>query len=158
MEIRNFNQYYELFFDDAIFIFDPPKVEGESNIILSDISINLNKDKIFNSQGEYNIGEVFFWGFANKNFLSYFFQGKEGNLLFIKNEILNDNLKKIKMLAKELSVLFILDFFDEKIVANFKPKIILTNKNISLPKFDKQKGNKLKVNLKKVEKLIFVFN
>jgi hypothetical protein len=62
------------------------------------------------------------------------------------------------MLAKELSVLFILDFFDEKIVSNFKPKIILTNKNISLPKFDKQKGNKLKVNLKKVEKLIFVFN
>jgi len=157
MEIKKIDNHYQLFLDESKFIFDPPKINEEDSIILTDISLNLNKDKIFNSPGEYNVGDVFFWGFANKNLLSYFFQGKEGNLLYASNEILEDNLKKIKMIAKEIDVLFFLNFFEEKFVSFFKPKIILTNKNVDLSNFKKQKGDKLKVNLKKVEKLIFIF-
>jgi hypothetical protein len=158
MEIRKLDSHYELFLDGTRFVFDPPKIEEGNNIILTDISLNLNKDRIFNSPGEYNVSEVFFWGFDNKNYLSYFFQGKEGNLLYIQSEILEENLKKIKMIVKEIDALFILNFFDEKIISFFKPSLILTNKNIDLPKFEKQKGDKLKVNLKKVEKLIFIFD
>jgi len=157
MEIKKIDSHYELFLDEIRFVFDPPKVQEGSNIILTDISLNLNKDKIFNSPGEYNVGEVFFWGFNDKNSLSYLFKGKEGNLLYAVSEILEENLKKIRMIAKEIDALFFLNFFDEKIVSLFKPKIILTNKKIDLPKFEKQKGDKLKVNLKKVEKLIFIF-
>jgi hypothetical protein len=157
MEIKKLNNHYELFLDETRFFLDPPKVQEGSNIILTDISLNLNKDRIFNSPGEYNIGEVFFWGFADKNFLSYLFKSKEGSLFYAVDEILEENLKKIRMITKEIDALFFVNFFDEKIVSLFKPKIILTNKKIDLPKFEKQKGDKLKVNLKKVEKLIFIF-
>jgi chaperonin GroEL (HSP60 family) len=61
------------------------------------------------------------------------------------------------MITKEIDALFFVNFFEEKIVSLFKPKIILTNKKIDFPKFEKQKGDKLKVNLRKVEKLIFIF-
>jgi len=158
MEIKKLDNHYELFLDDTRFVFDPMKIHEGHNIILTDISLNLNKDKIFNAPGEYNVGEVFFWGFADKASLSYLFQGKEGNLFYATNEILEENLKKIRMITKEIDALFLLNFFDEKIVSLFKPKIILTNKKIDLPKFEKQKGDKLKVNFKKVEKLIFIFD
>jgi hypothetical protein len=157
MEIKKLNNHYELILDETRFVLDPPKVQEGSNIILTDISLNLNKDKIFNAPGEYNVEEVFFWGFDDKNSLSYIFQSKEGNLLYAVSEILEENLKKIRMIAKEIDALFFLNFFDEKIVSLFKSKVILTNKKIDLPKFEKQKGDKLKVNLKKVEKLIFIF-
>jgi hypothetical protein len=157
MEIKKLNNHYELILDETRFVLDPPKVQEGSNIILTDISLNLNKDKIFNAPGEYNVEEVFFWGFDDKNSLSYIFQSKEGNLLYAVSEILEENLKKIRMIAKEIDALFFLNFFDEKIVSLFKSKVILTNKKIDLPKFEKQKGDKLKINLKKVEKLIFIF-
>jgi hypothetical protein len=158
MEIKKLNNHYELFLDETRFVFDPPKVQEGNNIILTNISLNLNKDKIFNAPGEYNVEEVFFWGFNDKNSLSYLFQGKEGKLLYAVNEILEENIKKIRMIAKEIDALFFLNFFDEKVVSIFKPKIILTNKKINLPKFEKQKGAKLKINFKKVEKLIFIFD
>ena len=158
MEVRKLDHHYELIFDTAKFILDPEKIEEEKgNIILTDSSLNLNKNRIFNSSGEYNVGEVFFWGFDNKNSLSYLFQNKEGSLLYTRGEIIDDNLKKIKMIEKEISAIFLLNFFDEKIVSFFKPNLVLTNKNINLPKFEKQKGDKLKANLKKVENLIFIF-
>jgi len=158
MEVRKLDHHYELIFDTAKFILDPEKIEEEKgNIILTDSSLNLNKNRIFNSSGEYNVGEVFFWGFNNKNSLSYLFQNKEGSLLYARGEIIDDNLKKIKMIEKEISAIFLLNFFDEKIVSFFKPNLVLTNKNINLPKFEKQKGDKLKANLKKVENLIFIF-
>jgi len=158
MEIIKLDHYYELIFDTAKFILDPVKIEEEKgNIILTDSSLNLNKNKIFNSSGEYNVGEVFFWGFDNKNSISYLFQNKEGSLLYARSEIIEENLKKIKMMEKEISAVFLLNFFDEKIISFFRPNLVLTNKNINLTKFEKQKGDKLKVNLKKVENLIFVF-
>jgi hypothetical protein len=123
MEIKKLDNHYELFLDETRFVFDPPKVQEGSNIILTDISLNLNKDKIFNAPGEYNVGEVFFWGFADKTSLSYLFKGKEGSLFYAVDEILEENLKKIRMIAKEIDALFFVNFFDEKLFLFLNQKL-----------------------------------
>ncbi|GIW67184.1 MAG: hypothetical protein KatS3mg096_052 [Candidatus Parcubacteria bacterium] len=155
MEIKKINNYYELVLDGVNFVLDPPSVSKDKNIILTDISKNINYDKIFNSAGEYNVGDVYFWGFSNKNFITYLFDSKEGSLVYSK-ELSEETLKKIRMTKKEVEALFLVDFFDERMVSLFKPNLILTNKNIKLEKFQSSKGDKLKINLKKVDKLIFV--
>lgn len=156
MNVRKINNYYELFLGNVNFIFDPPSVCEGVNIILSDISKNINYNKIFNSPGEYNVGDVYFWGFASKNFITYLFDSQEGSLLYSK-ELSEEIIKKIKMIKKEIDVLFLVNYFDEKNVSLFKPSLILTNKNIKFEKFKFSKGDKLKVNLKKVDNLIFIF-
>ena len=156
MEVKKINNHYELVLDNVNFILDPSSVSEAANIILTDIKKNINYDRIFNSPGEYNIGDVYFWGLANKEFITYLFTNKEGSVLYSK-ELNEETIKKIRLIQKELDAIFLIDFFDEKIVSLFKPSLILTNKNINLPKFNRQKGDKLKVNLKKVERLIFVF-
>jgi len=157
MEIRKKDNYFELTFESTSFIIDPPNLNFQTPIILTDFQKNINKDKIFNSPGEYNVGDVYFWGFENNGLISYFFKNKEGNLLFSLNNLTEETLKKIKLMTKEISALFLLNFFDDSLVSTFKPNLILTEKNINLPKFEKQKGDKLKINLKKVNNLIFIF-
>ena len=156
MEVKKLNNHYELVLDSINFILDPPSISEGTNIILTDIKKNINHNRIFNSPGEYNVGDIYFWGLGSKNFISYLFTNKEGSLLYSK-ELDEGMIKNIRMIKKEIDALFLVDFFDEKIVSLFKPAIILTNKNVNLPKFEKEKGDKLKVNLKKVDKLIFIF-
>jgi len=157
MEVRKKDNYFELTFESVNFVIDPPNLNVPPPIILTDFQKNINQDKIFNSPGEYNIGDVYFWGFENNGLISYLFKSKENSLLFSLANLTEETLKKIKLMIKEISVLFLLNFFDDKLASTFKPNLILTNKNISLPKFEKQKGDKLKVNLKKVNNLIFIF-
>jgi hypothetical protein len=157
MEIRKKNNYFELAFEGANFVIDPPNLNFQPPIILTDFQKNINKDKIFNSPGEYNVSDIYFWGFDNNGLISYLFKNKEGGLLFSLTNLSEETLKKIKLMTKEISALFLLNSFDDKLVATFKPNLILTNKNINLPKFEKQRGDKLKINLKKVNNLIFIF-
>jgi hypothetical protein len=157
MEARKKNNYFELVFESVSFVIDPPNLNFQPPIILTDFQKNINKDKIFNSPGEYNVSDVYFWGFENNGLISYLFKNKEGNILFSLNNLTEETLKKIKLMTKEISVLFLINFFDDKFVSTFKPNLILTNKNINLAKFEKQKGDKLKINLKKVNNLIFIF-
>jgi hypothetical protein len=157
MEVKKKENYFEMDFERFRFIINPPNLNFQPPIILTDFQKNINKDKIFNSPGEYNIGDVYFWGFENNGLISYLFKSKENSLLFSLTNLTEETLKKIKLMTKEISALFLLDFFDDKLVSTFKPNLILTNKNINLPKFEKQKGDKLKINLKKVNNLIFIF-
>lgn len=157
MEIRKKDDYYELSFESAVFLINPPTLNFQSPIILTDIQKNINKDKIFNSPGEYNVGDVYFWGFENNNSICYFFKNKEGSLLLTLNNLAEETIKKIKLMVKEISAIFLIDFFDEKLINTFKPNLVLTNKNVNLPKFEKQKGDKIKINLKKVNNLLFIF-
>jgi hypothetical protein len=158
MEIVKKENFFQLSFENSDFVFDPPHLNFQVPIILTDIGKNINKNKIFNSPGEYNVDGVYFWGFSNKNSISYLFEGKEGNILFTVENLIDENLKKIKLMTKEISALFLLNFFDEKLFSVFKPSLVITNKDINLPKFEKQKGERFKANLKKVTNLIFVFN
>lgn len=157
MEIKQNDNYFELTLDNTNFIIDPVKLNFENPIILTDPKKNLNRNKIFNSAGEYNVGDVYFWGFDNKYSLSYLFYFEEGNLLLSVSDLIDDVLKKIKLLTKEIKALFFIGHFDGKLVSFFKPSLIIVNRDLNLARFDKQKGRKLKLNLKKVNNLIFVF-
>lgn len=157
MEIKQNDNYFELTLDNINFIIDPVKFNFENPIILTDPKKNLNRNKIFNSAGEYNIGNVYFWGFDNKDSLSYLFYFEEGNLLLSVSVLIDDVFKKIKLLAKEIKALFFINHFDDKLVSFFKPSLVIGNRDFNLARFDKQKGRKLKLNLKKVNNLIFVF-
>ncbi len=157
MEVKINNSYLELLFDEVKFFLDPPSLnQKEGIIILTDITKNINKDLIFNCPGEYNVGDVYFYGFLNEKSITYLLLGKEGNLLYLKENLNNDVFKRIKLLTKEIDGLVAMDFFDQNLVSYFKPNVILTNKNINIEKFDKQKGNKFKINLKKVKNLICI--
>ncbi len=157
MEVKKNNNYFELIFDEEKFILDPPTLNQEVSVILSDISKNINKDKIFNSPGEYNVNDVYFWGFSNKNYFVYLFESKEGTFLYSREILTEETIKKIKSLRKNVDALLFVDFFNKDFYSYFKPKIILTNKDINFEKFKKEKGDKIKANLKKVENLLFVF-
>lgn len=158
MEIKKNYDYFELILDGEKFILDPSKLSRESPVILSDISRNINKDKIFNSPGEYNIGNIYFWGFANKNYIVYLFESEEGTFLYSREILSDETIKKIKSLRKNIDTFLVVDFFDKNLIDNFKPKIIFTNKNINLEKFKKEKIDKIKINLKKVENLLFILS
>jgi hypothetical protein len=158
MEIKKNNSYFEIIIDEEKFIFEGEKENPELPLILSDFSLNLNKDKIFNSPGEYNVGEIYFWGFANKNSIVYLFKSKEGNLLYSIEDLKEEIKKKIKFLVKNIDVLFLFNFFSPDLINEFKPKVVVTNKNVSLDKYKKEKTDKVKINLKKVDNLLFVFN
>jgi hypothetical protein len=158
MEVKKDNNQFELTISDTTFLLDPMKINNfKYPIILTNPNLDINKNNIFNSAGEYNIKEIYFWGFDNKKNISYLFSNKEVNLIYTVGDILEENLKKIKMLNKEIEVLFAINFFNENLFSFFKPKIIITNQNINLPKFKKENVNKIKINVKKVENLIYIF-
>ncbi len=156
MEIKRLDNYTEIFFGNQYFIFDPPNLKIGPPIILTNPLLKVNKDKIFNSPGEFNLGDVYFFGFDDKNSISYLFQYDEGNLLYFNNKPSEETLKKLKLMKIELDAVFIGQEFKEIILSEFKPRIFITYKDINLPKFEKQKGNKFKIHLKKVNNLIFI--
>ncbi len=159
MEIKKIDNYCELIFENEKFILDPPSpkpIEG-SAIILTDISLNLNKDKIFNSPGEYNIGNVNFFGFLEKNSVSYLFKNEEGGLLYFTKDLSEETIKKLKINKFVVDAIFS-PKLSEEVFSKLKPKIIITFEDINLPKhsFKKEKGEKFKINLKKVENIIYI--
>lgn len=159
MEVKKVDNYFELLLGNVKFNIDPDDLDLNPPIILTDLDKNLNQDKIFNSAGEYNLDDVYFWGFQDIRTISYLLANNEGNLFLAKDKVKNENLKQIKFLKKEIDVFFNLksDEFDENVFQNLKPRIILTNKDIKKQGFDKEKGKNLKLNLRKVNNLIFVF-
>lgn len=159
MEVKKINNYFELFLGNVKFVIDPENLNNNLPIILTDLSRNLNYDKIFNSAGEYNLDDVYFWGFEDTKTISYLFLTDEGSLFLAKDKIKTENLKQIRFLKKEVDVFFNLNNneFDENAFESLRPKIILTNKDIKKQGFNKEKGKSLKLNLKKVSNLIFVF-
>lgn len=156
MEVQRLNNYTEIFLSNQRFIFDPPSLKETPPLILSDISLKLNKDKIFNAPGEYNVGNVYFWGFDDKTSISYLFQDQEGTLFYLNGRLSEETFKKLKLMKVEIDALFTGPNFVEKIIPELKPKIIITHKDLNLPKFEKQKGDKFKINLRKVSNLIYV--
>lgn len=161
MEIKKTYNSFKITLDEEKFNFDDDNLNDLNenfSLILSKSSLNLNKDKIFNSAGEYNVGEVYFWGFNNKNSITYLFKSKEGNLLYSVEELNEEIKKKIKLLVKNIDVLFLNNFFNVDLVKEFKPKVVITNKKINLDKYKKEKINQTKINLKKVDNLLFVFD
>lgn len=159
MEIKKVNNYFELLFGNVKFNVDTPNLNLEPPIILTDWNKNLNQDKIFNSAGEYNLGDVYFWGFQDEKTISYLLASDEGIVFIAKDKVKDENLKQIRLLKKEIDVFFNLNQneFDENVFQNLKPRVILTNKDIKKQGFNKEKGKSLKLNLKKVNNLIFVF-
>jgi hypothetical protein len=158
MEVRRKNNYLELIFNEEIFLIDPPDLNQDLPVILTDINKNINKNKIFNSAGEYNVGNVYIEGFQINKTIGYIFTNNEGNLLYLREDLPEENLRKIKATKKEINALMVMDFFKESLVSYFKPKVILTNKNINLQNYQKQKGEKFKINLKKVENLLCIIS
>lgn len=156
MEIKKLDNHYEIEFKTAKFLVDPPRISEDNYIILTDVEKNLNRDKIFNSPGEYNIGEVYFRGFANKNKLSFLFE-EEDERLFYFDEKMEENVKKeIRMISREIEVIFSPNFNDIDTLKEFKTKVLITEREINLPKFNKEKGSKIKINSKKVDNLVFI--
>ena len=158
MDIVKNDNYFQIILDNVSFLIDPAHLNFDTPIILTDYNKNLNKDKIFSSPGEYNIGSVYFWGFNNYDRIIYYFKSTEGSLLLLVNKLKDDVLKRIKLINKEIDAFFFINFLDKEIISIFKPKLILVDRNIDIPNFKKQIGKRLKVNLKKVDKLVFIFD
>ncbi len=157
MEIVKIDNYCELFFGNQKFILDPPVFYKETPIILTNCNLKVNKDKIFNSPGEYNIGDVYFYGYDDKDYISYLFQNEEGNIFYLANEPTEETLKKIKIIKIEIDALILKTNLKPETFSQLKPKIVFSFKDIDLSKFKKEKIlNKVKVNLRKVNNLIYV--
>ncbi len=156
MEIKKLNNYSEIFLGSQRFVLDPPSLRESPPLILTNISLKVNKDKIFNSPGEYNLGDVYFWGFDDKNSISYFFQSEEGNFFYFNGDLTEETIKKLKSMKVEINALFFGGQFKEKVFTELKPNIVISYKDINLPKFVKEKSNKVKINLKKSQNLLII--
>lgn len=158
MEVKKNKNCFELCLDSVKITIDPDDLKNvEPPIILTDLDVNINKDKIFNSAGEYNLGNVYFWGFQDEKRISYLFENEEGRIFLARGKVKDETIKEIRVLKNDIDVFLSLDEFDENVFQNLKPKIILTNKNIQKQGFKKEKGKSIKLNLKKADNLIFVF-
>lgn len=170
MEIKKIDHYFNLILDNFNFSlenrnfsqpfcayilsdnFKNDKLDEESSFF------SLNRDKIFASAGEYNLGSVYFWGFKNDNKISYLFEAEEGSLLYWQDKLSQQTVRNIKILKKEIDVVFNLNDNDEEAIKTFKPKVIIYNKEPkNLAKnVEKQSGTSFKINLKKVNELILI--
>jgi len=156
MEIKKIDNYSEVNFETASFLFDPPKILKDKALIFSDSEKDINDDKIFSSPGEYNISEVYFWGFENKGKLVYLFEENGYTLLYFDKNLEENVKKQIKILRKEIDVFFSPNIENIDLVKDFKVSAVIVEKDINLPKFNKEKGEKIKFNPKKVESLLFI--
>lgn len=156
MEIRRINNYCEFLFGNQKFILDPNDFFCEPPIILTDFSLKLNKDKIFNSPGEYNVGDIYFWGFDDKNYISYLFTNQEGKVFYCAREPSETTFKKLKVDKIDIDALILKTNLKSEILSQLKPKIVFSFKDIDLPKFQKERANKVKINIDKVKNLIYI--
>lgn len=131
------------------FVFDPPQIrEKEGYVyILTDFSRNKNIDRIFNFPGEYNVDNVFIYAFKDDKFISFLFKFEENWLYYLKSFPSEETLKKIKNLTKEIDIIFLGEKLAiEKIINHFHPKVIISLFDLNLPKFQKNKNSKFKIN------------
>lgn len=157
MEIIKKDNYCEIYIDNQRFVLDPPNSAETPPLIFTDPSLNLNKDKIFNSPGEYNVGNVYIWGFADINYISYLFESKEGRVFYLIEKLSEETIKKIKVNKFDIDALIIKNKKEiDAQILQFKPRVIFSFKDIDLPKFQKQKASRIKVNLNKVKNLIYI--
>lgn len=155
MEIKKLNEGFEVIFETAKILFDIASLK-EAPLILTDKERNLNEDRIFNSPGEYNVGEVYFWGLDNKDSLAFLFEENGYSLIYFKKD-LDENVKKqIKFLKREIEIIFSPEISNLGLVKELKSKMLITSKNVSLQGFSQEKGEKIKFNPQKVENLIFI--
>jgi len=158
MEVKKTENSFELILDNNLFILDPLRIpKNDSPIILTNFERKTNKNKIFNSPGEYSLSSIYFWGINNKNSIVYFFESQEGDVLYSTYSLTEETFKKIRLIKKEFDCLFTVNFFQDELINIFKPKVIFSDKSLKLPKFENQKGDKIKINLKKVSNLVFTF-
>jgi hypothetical protein len=139
------------------FIFDPSQVkEGDINI-LSDPLKNLNTNKFFNLSGEFEVGNVSFKSYLNKNFLIFVFRYNNVNWIYLKEDLIDDTLNDLYKEWGEIEIAFINGNLKDlnKIKNKLKFKIIIDidNKN----KLKGEKINKeLKINFKKIEEVNYI--
>lgn len=169
MEVKKIESYFSLVLDGVNFMLGARNFEQTTTAyILTDYFKNdkssednffdFNRDKIFASPGEYNIGSVYFWAIPNINKIVYLFESEEGSLLYWQSHLSQEAIKSIKMLKKGVDACFNLNEIDEEAFKTFKPRLIITNKEPKGMKsdFDKQIGTNFKINLKKVNNSILV--
>lgn len=158
MELRKKDSYFELFLSGQKFVLDPPDFRKEPPpLILSNPVLKVNIDKIFNSAGEYNLGEIYFYGFDDGKAISYFFKSYEGNVLYLPDDLSSETFKKLKMFKIKIDAFIVLNNLKEELVKEFKPRVVFTLRAINLAKFKIEKVNKLiKLNLNKVENIIYL--
>lgn len=170
MEIKKVNHYFNFTLDDIKFSLEDKDFSQLSHAyILSnnfkngksseeDDFFSINRDKIFASAGEYNLGSVYFWGLKNDNQIAYLFEAEEGSLLYWQGKLSQETIKNIKTFKKEIDVLFNLNEIDEQANKTFKSKLMIYDrepKNLN-KHIEKQSGNNFKINLKKVNELIII--
>lgn len=155
MEIKKIDNYSEFFINGQRFVLDPPDLKETPPLILTNPSLKVNRDKIFNLPGEYNVGNVYFRGFADKDYISYLFESEEGKIFYVAGEVSEETFKKLKLAKTELDALILKRRLTDNLL-QFKPKVIFSFQDLSLPKFQKERINKIKVNLKKVKNLIYI--
>lgn len=159
MEIlREKDLIFEL--DNQLFIVNP-QVKKEKNgaaFILTKFNSDFNFDRIFSLPGEYNIGSVFFYSFLEKENLVYYFESEEGKIL-LGEKFSDEILKRLKDYTDDLDGLI---FVGNEIKLDFFKKIGAKNiflfKEINLSGFEKVKGKKFKINLKRSNNKIYILN
>ncbi len=155
MEIKKIDNYCEIFLNGQRFVLDPTNLKETPPLILTNPSLNVNRDKIFNSPGEYNVGNVYIRGFDDKNYISYLFESEDGKIFYLAGEVSEETIKKLKLAKIDLDALIIKGPFSQELLY-FKPKVIFSFQQLDLPKFSKEKVNQIKVNFNKVKNLIYL--
>lgn len=164
MEIKSHKHFAEINVGAISFFCDPPddfltEVDNKNVILLSNPSLGLNYNRIFNAAGEYNVDDVYFWGFNNKKNIAYLLEYKKNFLFYCNGIVMQETIKHIKAFYKSIDVLLLgKDNTDKEIIAALKPKIIFSFKNIEVNKFTKEKISKVKLNFKKVENILYIFS
>ncbi|BCX15479.1 MAG: hypothetical protein KatS3mg097_371 [Candidatus Parcubacteria bacterium] len=164
MEIKSHKNFAEINVGAISFFCDPSddflaEVDNKNVILLSNPSLDLNYNRIFNAAGEYNVDDVYFWGFNNKKNIAYLLEYKKNFLFYCNGGVAQETIKHIKAFYKNIDVLLLgKDNTDKEIIAALKPKIIFSFRNIEVNKFTKEKISKVKLNFKKVENVLYIFS
>lgn len=164
MEIKSHKNFVEINIGMVNFFCDPEidlltEVDSNRVILLSNPSLALNYNRIFNAAGEYNVDDVYFWGFDNKKNISYLVEYKKIFLFYCNGMISQETVKHLKAFYKNIDILlFGKNNIDKDIINELKPKIIFSFRNIEVNKFRKEKTTKVKLNLKKVENILYILS
>lgn len=153
IEIKTFGPGYFLKINESQFYIDPPQLNDNSYIILTQNKPEANRNTIFEAPGEYEVENIYIKSIAKNNEKAFLFYN-DFSLLFAR-EVLEDLYKEIKNQAKDLDIVFVTNLRNpEKWHKDFNCKVFISETSINLPKFNIIKEKSFKINPRRLEHII----
>ncbi|MGC8981643.1 MAG: hypothetical protein ACP5JU_01710 [Minisyncoccia bacterium] len=148
MIIQKFGGGIKMEVGEEKFFLDPDKIYEGINI-LTDLNKNINVDKIFNLPGEYEVNDLFLFGYINnKNDLAFVFLNRFIKGIYFREELNEDLIKKINEEFGNLDIVIFNKCKNyDKIKDKLRPKVLITLDQ-KFPKAEKTK--RVKINIKNI--------